>query len=66
MAIGPNTEDRGLVREAFAQAAAVHRTIGGPLLSLGMSGDWREAVAAGSTMIRIGTAIFGPRPVRKG
>ena len=30
-------------------------------LSLGMSADLEAAVAAGSTMVRIGTAIFGPR-----
>ncbi len=30
-------------------------------LSMGMSGDMKEAVRAGSTMVRIGTAIFGPR-----
>ena len=31
------------------------------ILSMGMSGDYREAIASGSTMIRVGTAIFGPR-----
>lgn len=31
-------------------------------LSMGMSGDWEWAVEAGSTMIRLGTSIFGPRP----
>ena len=31
-------------------------------LSMGMSGDFRDAIACGSTMIRIGTAIFGARP----
>ena len=30
-------------------------------LSMGMSGDMHEAIAAGSTMVRIGTAIFGAR-----
>jgi pyridoxal phosphate enzyme (YggS family) len=30
-------------------------------LSMGMSGDFRAAILAGSTLIRIGTAIFGPR-----
>ena len=30
-------------------------------LSMGMSGDFRDAVACGSTMIRVGTAIFGAR-----
>ena len=31
------------------------------ILSMGMSGDYREAIRCGSTMIRVGTAIFGPR-----
>ena len=30
-------------------------------LSMGMSGDWRIAVAEGSTMVRIGSSIFGQR-----
>jgi len=30
-------------------------------LSMGMSGDWRIAVEEGSTMVRIGSAIFGSR-----
>lgn len=30
-------------------------------LSMGMSGDFETAIAAGSTCVRIGTAIFGPR-----
>ena len=31
------------------------------IMSMGMSGDYQDAIACGSTMIRIGTAIFGPR-----
>ena len=31
------------------------------ILSMGMSGDYTDAIACGSTMIRVGTAIFGPR-----
>ena len=30
------------------------------ILSMGMSNDWKLAVAQGSTQVRIGTAIFGP------
>jgi len=30
--------------------------------SMGMSGDFETAVAEGSTMVRVGTAVFGPRP----
>ncbi len=32
-----------------------------PGLSMGMSGDFVQAVMEGSTMVRIGSAIFGPR-----
>ena len=31
------------------------------VLSMGMSGDYEEAIQAGSTMVRVGSAIFGPR-----
>lgn len=65
MAIGPITDDRPAIARAFATAAAVWRRVGGPVLSIGMSGDWREAVEAGSTMIRVGTGLFGPRDTRR-
>ena len=32
------------------------------ILSMGMSGDFPDAIAAGATHIRVGTALFGPRP----
>jgi pyridoxal phosphate enzyme (YggS family) len=35
-----------------------------PVLSMGMSGDFEAAVAAGSTMLRLGQALLGPRPAR--
>jgi pyridoxal phosphate enzyme (YggS family) len=37
-----------------------------PVRSMGMSGDLEVAVAAGSTMVRVGGALFGPRPSRPG
>lgn len=40
--------------------------IGLPELSMGMSGDFPAAVAEGATIVRIGTDIFGPRPVKMG
>ncbi len=61
MAIGPITQDRAEISSAFALAAKTFALVGGSTLSIGMSGDWREAVRAGSTMLRIGTALFGPR-----
>jgi PLP dependent protein len=33
-----------------------------PILSMGMSADFEAAVRAGSTMVRLGQALFGPRP----
>jgi pyridoxal phosphate enzyme (YggS family) len=33
-------------------------------LSMGMSGDFEVAIEEGATLVRIGTAIFGPRPVK--
>lgn len=59
MAIGPLEGD---VDRAFATAAEAFAAVGGSTLSLGMSADWERAVARGSTMVRIGTALFGPRP----
>ncbi len=35
-----------------------------PELSMGMSGDCEVAVAEGATLVRVGTDIFGPRPVK--
>jgi len=61
MAIGPLASDPGEIERAFALAAKTFAALGGSTLSIGMSGDWREAVRAGSTMVRIGTALFGER-----
>ena len=33
-------------------------------LSMGMSGDFEAAIAEGATIVRLGTALFGPRPVQ--
>jgi len=34
-----------------------------PELSIGMSHDFEVAVEEGSTQVRLGTALFGPRPI---
>ena len=70
MTIGPNTADPAAVRAAFRQVRATFEACAGlPLgegamrhLSMGMSGDFPLAIAEGATMLRLGTAIFGPRP----
>ena len=48
------------MRNAFNALAQHQHNI--DTLSMGMSGDLEAAIAAGSSMIRIGTALFGPRP----
>lgn len=46
----------------FYKLASMADTHGLPIRSMGMSGDYEIAIAAGATHIRIGTAIFGQRP----
>ncbi|MGB6517768.1 MAG: YggS family pyridoxal phosphate-dependent enzyme [Candidatus Cybelea sp.] len=65
MAIGPLSGDRDAILRAFELAAMTFARIGGSTLSIGMSGDWREAVRAGSTMVRIGEALFGSRGAKE-
>ena len=47
----------------FAWLAACAARHGLPELSMGMSGDFETAIAAGATRVRVGAAIFGTRPV---
>jgi PLP dependent protein len=55
--------DDGQPARWFALLRALRdETAVGPELSMGMSGDYRAAVAAGATLVRVGTAIFGARP----
>jgi len=65
MCIPPPGESQGF--ERMAALAAEGRAEGLPLdaLSMGMSGDFEDAIAHGATLIRVGTAIFGARnPVK--
>ncbi|HWL82953.1 MAG TPA: YggS family pyridoxal phosphate-dependent enzyme [Roseomonas sp.] len=45
----------------FARMAGMAARLGLPTLSMGMSGDFEAAIAAGATHVRVGTAIFGER-----
>ena len=47
----------------FRHLAAMGAAHGLARLSMGMSGDFEQAIACGATSVRIGTAIFGGRPV---
>jgi pyridoxal phosphate enzyme (YggS family) len=51
-------------RPHFRLLRSLRDSLGLAELSMGMSGDWREAVEEGATFVRIGTAIFGPRERR--
>jgi uncharacterized pyridoxal phosphate-containing UPF0001 family protein len=50
------------LRQLRDQLAARHSQLDFGELSMGMSGDFPIAVEEGSTLIRVGTAIFGARP----
>jgi pyridoxal phosphate enzyme (YggS family) len=60
MAIGPQGPDAE-VRAAFRRVRELADRHGLAERSMGMTGDLDAAVAEGSTMVRVGTALFGPR-----
>lgn len=67
MSVGP--ADPTATREAFDRAAQALRSVravvsDADMLSLGMTDDLEAAVAAGSTMVRLGTALFGARQAK--
>ena len=70
MGMATNTPDESVVKADFERIAALWRRIRSEHpdlrdtfteLSIGMSADWPLAVTSGSTLVRIGTAIFGDR-----
>ena len=68
MTIAPHTTDKGKLRNSFFKLRELQDRIKHFLktdqvteLSMGMSGDYEIAVEEGSTMIRLGTKLFGKR-----
>lgn len=66
MGMASNVDDPERINADFAAIAEVGRQLqeiipGARELSMGMSGDWPQAVAHGATLVRIGTDIFGAR-----
>jgi len=67
MTVGPPVEHAEEARPGFARLRELRdraeQTLGLalPELSMGMSGDFEVAVEEGSTLVRVGTAFFGPR-----
>lgn len=62
MTVGPTSGDADETRRAFRRVAELARSLGLPEVSMGMSGDIDIALDEGSTMLRIGTTLFGQRP----
>jgi pyridoxal phosphate enzyme (YggS family) len=71
MTIAPWTPEPEQVRPIFRQLRELkergEQSLGAPLphLSMGMSGDFAVAIEEGATIVRIGTALFGPRSQSK-
>ncbi len=71
MTIGPFTDDKNASQESFRLLKTIFDEANSVLfskipmidLSMGMTHDYKIAIAEGSTMIRIGTAIFGSRTI---
>lgn len=67
MTVGPITDDESEIRRAFASLRRLSENareksgLALPVLSMGMSGDFESAILEGSTLVRIGTLLFGPR-----
>jgi hypothetical protein len=58
-------EDRAGARRSFAEVFSLVTNLGLREASMGMSDDFELAVAEGSTMVRLGRVLFGPRPARE-
>jgi pyridoxal phosphate enzyme (YggS family) len=62
MTMPPWSDDPAQTRPYFRKLAALAQAHGLPKLSMGMSHDLEAAIEEGATHIRVGTALFGPRP----
>ncbi len=62
MTVGPTVGPAEAARPGFRRVRRLTDELGLTVCSMGMSGDLRVAVEEGSTSVRLGTAIFGPRP----
>jgi len=69
MCLPPQETDPARQRHWFAQLRALKEELNGrgaglDTLSMGMSDDFEAAIAEGATIVRLGTVLFGPRPVQ--
>jgi pyridoxal phosphate enzyme (YggS family) len=63
MAVGPGGDPEA-ARPGFRLLRSMAADLGLAELSMGMTGDLEVAVQEGATIVRVGTALFGPRPSR--
>jgi uncharacterized pyridoxal phosphate-containing UPF0001 family protein len=69
MSIPPSTSDSEIILKNFKKMSEIYLdikdkmldNINMEILSIGMSSDYKEAVACGSNMVRIGSLVFGKR-----
>lgn len=66
MTVPPRSDNPEASQHFFEELVHLQQQHGGrsrlPELSMGMSSDFEVAIAAGATIVRIGSAVFGPRP----
>ena len=68
MAMLPLSDDTALLERLAKKMRTLYDTLNDgnfEFLSMGMSGDWRLCLDAGSNLVRLGTAIFGERNYNK-
>ncbi|MGB7877230.1 MAG: YggS family pyridoxal phosphate-dependent enzyme [Ilumatobacteraceae bacterium] len=64
MTVGPTGGSPEAARSGFRLVRRLVDELGLTVCSMGMTGDLAVAVEEGSTQVRVGTALFGPRPAR--
>jgi PLP dependent protein len=64
MTVGPTGGDAESARPGFRRVRSLVDDLGLQVCSMGMTGDLEVAVEEGSTEVRVGTALFGSRPLR--
>ena len=71
MTIAPYTTNSALMQKSFDLTHNTYRQLqkemgrGINILSMGMSSDYEQAIASGSNMVRVGTALFGQRKMKE-
>jgi pyridoxal phosphate enzyme (YggS family) len=70
MTMAPLTQDESAIHKSFSDLRSLQQSFQSEFsslslheLSMGMSADFKIAIEEGSTMVRIGTALFGPREI---